>query len=100
MRKSNFKIFLYTGAPIIRPVWWIAPEDPIALRIDCEFLLGDSLLVAPILDPGNTSRNVYLPHGQWTDVLNGKRIEGGRWYKDYKVQLHQIATFQKLKSVV
>lgn len=89
-----------TGAPIIRPVWWIAPEDPIALRIDCEFLLGDSLLVAPILDPGNTSRNVYLPHGQWTDVLNGKRIEGGRWYKDYKVQLHQIATFQKLKSVV
>ncbi|CAE1297162.1 SITS-binding protein [Acanthosepion pharaonis] len=89
-----------TGAPIIRPVWWIAPEDPIALRIDCEFLLGDRLLVAPILDPGNTSRNVYLPHGQWTDVLSGKRIEGGRWYKDYKVQLHQIATFQKLKSVV
>lgn len=89
-----------TGAPIIRPIWWIAPEDPIALRIDCEFLLGDNLLVAPILDPGHTSRNIYLPRGHWTDVINNKKLEGGRWYKDYKIQLHQIATFQKLKPVL
>ncbi|XP_029634310.1 myogenesis-regulating glycosidase-like [Octopus sinensis] len=87
-----------TGAPIIRPVWWIAPEDPVALKIDCEFLVGNNLLVAPVLDSGSTSRDIYLPHGSWKDNLNNREIKGAKLYKDFKVELHQIATFSKMKS--
>ena len=45
-----------TGAPYVRPVWWSTPRDR-ALR-DCEdaFLLGDALLVAPVLEAGVTRR--------------------------------------------
>lgn len=65
-----------TGAPYVRPVWWGAPEER-ALR-DCEdaFLLGDCLLVAPVLEPGAERRTVQLPHGRWYDTVTGRAYEG------------------------
>ncbi|MEU8862832.1 glycoside hydrolase family 31 protein [Streptomyces umbrinus] len=65
-----------TGAPYVRPVWWGAPEDR-ALR-DCEdaFLLGDCLLVAPVLDPGADRRAVQLPRGRWYDTVTEEAYEG------------------------
>lgn len=65
-----------TGAPYVRPLWWGAPEDR-ALR-DCEdaFLLGDCLLVAPVLDPGAERRAVRLPRGRWYDTATGQAYEG------------------------
>ncbi|GAA2343348.1 glycoside hydrolase family 31 protein [Streptomyces kunmingensis] len=65
-----------TGAPYVRPLWWGAPEDR-ALR-DCEdaFLLGDCLLVAPVLEPGVVRRTVRLPRGRWYDTATGAVFDG------------------------
>ncbi|MFF8276100.1 glycoside hydrolase family 31 protein [Streptomyces lateritius] len=65
-----------TGAPYVRPVWWGSPEDR-ALR-DCEdaFLLGDALLVAPVLTRGADRRAVRLPRGRWYDTATGRAYEG------------------------
>ncbi|GGZ88547.1 glycoside hydrolase family 31 protein [Streptomyces subrutilus] len=65
-----------TGAPYVRPLWWGAPEDR-ALR-DCEdaFLLGDALLVAPVLECGADRRAVRLPRGRWYDTATGAAHEG------------------------
>ncbi|MFD9133952.1 glycoside hydrolase family 31 protein [Streptomyces bottropensis] len=65
-----------TGAPYVRPLWWGAPEDR-ALR-DCEdaFLLGDGLLVAPVLDQGVERRAVRLPRGRWYDTVTERAYEG------------------------
>ncbi|MFD6533753.1 TIM-barrel domain-containing protein [Streptomyces sp. NPDC060184] len=65
-----------TGAPYVRPLWWDAPRDR-ALR-DCEdaFLLGDGLLVAPVLEPGTVRRTVRLPRGRWYDTASGRSYEG------------------------
>ncbi|MFJ4524379.1 glycoside hydrolase family 31 protein [Streptomyces sp. NPDC088810] len=65
-----------TGAPYVRPLWWGAPEDR-ALR-DCEdsFLLGDGLLVAPVLDPGAERRAVRLPRGRWYDTVTEEAYDG------------------------
>ncbi|MFG2297962.1 TIM-barrel domain-containing protein [Streptomyces sp. NPDC048603] len=65
-----------TGAPYVRPVWWGAPEER-ALR-DCEdaFLLGDALLVAPVLEPGADRRAVRLPRGRWYDTATGAAYDG------------------------
>ncbi|WP_328724639.1 glycoside hydrolase family 31 protein [Streptomyces sp. NBC_00259] len=65
-----------TGAPYVRPLWWGAPRDR-ALR-DCEdaFLLGDALLVAPVLEPGADRRAVRLPRGLWYDTVSGRAYEG------------------------
>ncbi|MER6122560.1 TIM-barrel domain-containing protein [Streptomyces sp. NPDC001795] len=65
-----------TGAPCVRPLWWGAPEDR-ALR-DCEdaFLLGDGLLVSPVLDPGADRRTVLLPRGRWYDTVTEEAYQG------------------------
>ncbi|WNI25957.1 glycoside hydrolase family 31 protein [Streptomyces sp. ITFR-16] len=65
-----------SGAPYVRPLWWSAPGDR-ALR-ECEdaFLLGDALLVAPVLEPGVAERVVRLPPGRWYDTASGAVYEG------------------------
>jgi alpha-glucosidase len=65
-----------TGAPGVRPVWWANPGDR-ALR-DCEdaFLLGDALLVAPVVESGADQRVVRLPPGRWYDTLTEESYEG------------------------
>jgi alpha-glucosidase len=54
-----------TGAPILRPLFYEFPNDAHAYDVDDQFLLGNSLLVAPILRPDVRRRAVYLPAGEW-----------------------------------
>ncbi|MFI2764113.1 glycoside hydrolase family 31 protein [Streptomyces echinatus] len=65
-----------TGAPYVRPSWWGAPEDRALRDSEDTFLLGDSLLVAPVLDPGTERRAVQLPRGRWYDTVTEKAYEG------------------------
>ncbi|MEU0057792.1 glycoside hydrolase family 31 protein [Streptomyces sp. NPDC006334] len=88
-----------TGAPCVRPLWWGAPEDR-ALR-DCEdaFLLGDSLLVAPVLDPGVEQRAVRLPRGLWYDTATGTAYTGpGRVVVDAPVG--RVPVFARAGAVI
>jgi alpha-glucosidase (family GH31 glycosyl hydrolase) len=73
-----------TGMPIMRHLALAYPDAPEAWTTPFEFLFGPDLLVAPVVDMGATTRDVWLPPGQWVvldDVLAGNgrsRIEGGR----------------------
>lgn len=49
---ERFKLAVANGDPVNPPIWWIAPEDKIAQAIDDEFLLGDKILAAPIVQQG------------------------------------------------
>ncbi|CAG5120955.1 unnamed protein product [Candidula unifasciata] len=85
-----------TGEPIVRPLWWIAPTDVNALTLDSEFLLGDDLLVAPVLEKGARSRDIYLPPGQWHDELRDIVRSGGTWLKNYIAELDELPYFTKI----
>jgi Alpha-glucosidases, family 31 of glycosyl hydrolases len=61
-----------TGAPLVRPLSWLAPNDPACVRCDDQFLLGNDLLVAPVLEPGALDRLVLLPPGQWFEFATGQ----------------------------
>lgn len=65
-----------TGAPYVRPLWWGAPEDRALRACEDTFLLGDGLLVAPVLDPGVRRRAVRLPRGRWYDTVTEEVYEG------------------------
>lgn len=67
-----------TGMPIMRALWLHYPDDPIAVARSDEYLWGRGILVAPVCEPGATSRSVYLPHGTWYDFWTAERMEGGR----------------------
>ncbi|GFN76417.1 uncharacterized family 31 glucosidase kiaa1161-like [Plakobranchus ocellatus] len=85
------------GTPIVRPLWWIAPQDTTAQFINCEFMVGSRLLVAPVLNDQMMSRSVYLPEGShWHDILKDRVHKGGQWLQHYAVGLYETATFERL----
>jgi alpha-glucosidase len=88
-----------TGAPIMRPLLWHFPNDPGAVACDDQFLLGESLLVAPILRPGATARSVYLPRGLWFDFWSGGLYEGGQHILVEAVAEH-IPVFVRAGAVI
>ncbi|MGW0756591.1 glycoside hydrolase family 31 protein [Streptomyces sp. NPDC002814] len=65
-----------TGAPYVRPLWWGAPEDRALRNCEDAFLLGDSLLVAPVLGPAADRRAVQLPRGRWYDTVTEQAYDG------------------------
>jgi alpha-glucosidase len=68
-----------TGAPIQRPLLFDYQHDAVAREIDDEYLLGESILVAPVTTAGSTARQVYLPEGGWRNWFTGERFDGGRF---------------------
>jgi alpha-glucosidase (family GH31 glycosyl hydrolase) len=67
-----------TGMPILRALWLHYPEDPLAVARGDEYLWGRDLLVAPVVEPGAKSRQLYLPRGIWYDFWTGQPVEGGK----------------------
>ncbi|GAB6022746.1 hypothetical protein CHUAL_006842 [Chamberlinius hualienensis] len=90
---------LIDGSPIIRPVWWIDCFDVTAQKIDDEFLVGSTFLVAPIVHNGSYSRDVYIVKGTWTDMLRGGNINGPKWLYNYSVALDEIAYFKNVQHL-
>lgn len=68
------------GTPVMRPMIFDFPEDPAVRYLDQQYMLGESLLVAPVFCEDH-SVEYYLPDGTWTDLLTGESKEGGRWFK-------------------
>ena len=64
------------GLPMVRALLVEFPDDPGAWLIEDEYMFGSQMLVAPLLESGN-SRTVYLPRGQWIDYQTGKVYASG-----------------------
>ncbi len=71
------------GWPVVRPLWWNTADDAL-FDVDDAFLCGDALLVAPICEPGATSRAVPLP--------------GGNWYDFWSNTLHSVEAVQSVDA--
>lgn len=76
-----------TGIPMMRPMLLEYPDDPTCSFVDTQYLLGDSLLVAPIFNRDGEAR-YYLPEGIWTNILTGEEKTGGTWYRETFDYLH------------
>ena len=65
-----------------------------------EFLLGNDLMVAPILEEGATSRDIYIPAGKWRDeVADGHpTIEGPKLLENYPADLFTLPCFTRVSD--
>jgi alpha-D-xyloside xylohydrolase len=70
-----------TGYPVMRPLLVDAFDDPSTWSADLAYLLGPDLLVAPVVNPVDTTHPVYLPGGDWIDFWTGETHTGGRYIK-------------------
>jgi len=70
-----------TGIPLLRPMALEFPDDPAVAYLDRQYMLGPSLLVAPVMSASGEAE-FYLPDGEWTSLLSGEHVEGGRWRRE------------------
>ena len=67
------------GTPVMRTLFYMYPQDKKCWDIEDEYLYGPDILVAPILEAGQKTREVYLPAGEnWIEYATGKTYEGGQ----------------------
>uniref|UniRef100_A0A8D8F040 Uncharacterized family 31 glucosidase KIAA1161 n=3 Tax=Culex pipiens TaxID=7175 RepID=A0A8D8F040_CULPI len=90
---QRMRLAVAEGIPVNPPIWWLDPEDEIALTIGDEYLLGEDILVAPVLTEFATTRNVYLPKGTWRDGNTNQVYEGGRWLYSYAAPMDTLPYF-------
>ncbi len=79
------------GLPAMRPMVLEFPDDPGAATVDSQYLLGPSVLVAPVFS-AEGDVDVYVPGGRWTSLLDGEVLEGPRWHR----QRHGFGTLPVL----
>jgi alpha-glucosidase (family GH31 glycosyl hydrolase) len=86
-----------SGVPIIRGLFLENPKDEASYRFD-EFYFGPSLLVAPLLAPGDF-RQVYLPPGSWYDYATNRKVDGGKEFT-VRASLGEIPVYVKAGSIL
>ncbi|WP_283147593.1 alpha-xylosidase [Silvimonas soli] len=86
--KSRLMPYLYdasvqatTGTPTMRAMMLEFPHDPACDYLDRQYMLGDSLLVAPVFN-ATGDVDFYAPEGRWTHLFSNKEIVGGRWHRE------------------
>jgi alpha-D-xyloside xylohydrolase len=86
------------GTPLMRPMVLEFPQDRSTFGIDTQYMLGGSLLVAPVFTPGG-STEVYLPEGTWTSLLTGERVVGSRWVREQH-DVHSLPLYVRPGTVL
>ena len=87
------------GSPIMRPLVYEYQSDENTYNLEDQFLLGDKMLVAPVVERGVNNRIVYLPEGTWYDYWNGTTLNGG-WAYYYNAPLHVLPVFVKEGAII
>ncbi len=70
-----------TGIPVMRAMALEFPDDPACDALDRQYLLGESLLVAPVFSDDGLV-DYYVPAGRWTHFLTGEAVQGPRWVRE------------------
>jgi alpha-D-xyloside xylohydrolase len=87
--KANLMPYIYQtavqahqfGIPTLRAMMLAFPGDPACETLDRQYMLGDSLLVAPVFREDGIV-DYYLPAGKWTNFLTDEVADGGSWRRD------------------
>ena len=87
------------GTPIVRPLFHAFPDDPRVLRKDDCFMLGDTLLVYPVMESSASQIEIYLPKGVWYDVNTNEKHVGPKAFMK-EVTMRDIPQFQRGGSIL
>ncbi|MCI2777833.1 TIM-barrel domain-containing protein [Clostridium perfringens] len=87
------------GLPIFRPMIMEYEKDMNLLNMREQFMLGENMIVAPVLYEGERSKTVYLPKGSWFNYFTREKLQGGKWYK-LPCELDEILVFVKEGAII
>lgn len=87
-----------SGIPLMRPLVLDFQDDPNTAHLESQFLLGESLLVAPVFGEENEQR-VYLPEGEWVDFWTNRIESGPKWISS-PTPLDTMPLFVKAGAII
>ncbi|MBO4633164.1 MAG: DUF5110 domain-containing protein, partial [Lentisphaeria bacterium] len=93
-----------TGVSLLHPMYCDYPEQEEAYRMDRQYMFGDSLLVSPVISPGDAEtglaeKKTWLPAGKWFDTIQG-RLMNGETVLTEKYLLNEIPVFAKAGAII
>lgn len=88
-----------TGMPVMRALWMHFPQDGKTATIADEYMWGDHLLVAPVVEKSAHSRRVYLPAGDWYDFWTHEKLSGAQQH-ERPVDLATMPVFARAGTIL
>ena len=85
--------------PIVKPLFYNYSKDSNSYKTENEYFFGDNILVAPIIERGQTNKNIYLPNGNWYATESNKILSGNEFH-NIDVSDYKTAIFYKEGSFI
>lgn len=83
-----------SGSPIMRPMFYDFYEDEVCYTLEDQYMFGEDILFAPIMNRGQVERTVYLPEGEWKSVID-KKVYHGKQTILIRAEINQYIAFVK-----
>ncbi|MEW6702342.1 MAG: glycoside hydrolase family 31 protein, partial [Bacteroidota bacterium] len=98
---NEFYLSSKTGLPIMRPLFlnYQNDENSYAHEVQFQFMIGENLLVAPVVTSTDTFKKLYLPQGKWFDWNNNLISDGGKWIV-VEAPINKIPLFIKEGGII
>jgi alpha-D-xyloside xylohydrolase len=77
---SQATIAAKNGWPMLKVMFLNYPDDPTTWNLEDQFLFGEDILIAPMMEENMIARNVYLPKGKWINYQTKEVYEGSQWF--------------------
>ena len=87
------------GKPLVRPLFYYNNADSNLYKATNQFMWGDAFLIAPVLQKGIITQDIYLPAGNWYHLFSGYKTAGKKWITE-KLSLNDIPVYVKEGSFV
>jgi oligosaccharide 4-alpha-D-glucosyltransferase len=87
------------GEPLVAPLYYYYPKDTTAVNVGDEFMWGENILVAPVVEKGATERKIYLPEGKWYSFTDTNMVNGNSWINQ-KLNINHIPAYIKEGSII
>ena len=81
------------GYPVMRPMFFDYPEDEICYTLGEQYMFGDDILFAPVVNRGQTKKEVYLPEGEWVLTKSGETY--GKGWHTVSAEIDEFVAFVK-----
>lgn len=82
------------GKPLIHPMFFQNFSDTNLLKAEAQYMWGDNILVAPVIEKNAVTKSIYFPKGRWYDFIRNRFYDGGKWITD-SAALNEIPVFVK-----
>lgn len=97
--KEQMDIASEKGYPIVRPMFFEYPDDETCYTLDEQYMFGDDIIFAPVVNQGQKIKKFYIPQGEWVLTMNNKVYSQG-WH-EIEVEINDfVALVRKGSSVI